>query len=69
MERLTLNDSSVAISRENSAALGAGFRCGYADTFEQRLFLLVCMRPRQKASHTDLRGFSCMSRSFRKDVS
>lgn len=30
VERLTLNDASVAVKRENSAALGAGFRCGYA---------------------------------------
>ena len=29
VERLTLNDASVAVKRENSAALGAGFRCGY----------------------------------------
>ena len=28
MDRLTLNDSSVTVQRENSAALGAGFRCG-----------------------------------------
>lgn len=28
MERLTLNDASVTVRRENSAALGAGFRCG-----------------------------------------
>lgn len=30
VERLTLNDASVEVKRENSAALGAGFRCGYA---------------------------------------
>lgn len=29
VERLTLNDASVSVQRENSAALGAGFRCGY----------------------------------------
>ena len=29
MERLTLNDSSVVARRERSAALGAGFRCGF----------------------------------------
>lgn len=28
VERLTLNDSSVTVFRENSAALGAGYRCG-----------------------------------------
>lgn len=28
VERLTLNDASVAVKRENSNALGAGFRCG-----------------------------------------
>ena len=28
MDRLTLNDSSVTVQRESSAALGAGFRCG-----------------------------------------
>lgn len=28
LERLTLNDASVTVRRENSAALGAGFRCG-----------------------------------------
>ena len=28
VERLTLNDASVVVQRENSAALGAGFRCG-----------------------------------------
>ena len=29
MGRLTLNDASVAVRRENSNALGAGFRCGF----------------------------------------
>ena len=29
VERLTLNDASVSVSRENSAALGAGYRCGW----------------------------------------
>jgi hypothetical protein len=29
MERLTLNDASVVVKRENSDALGAGFRCGF----------------------------------------
>jgi len=28
VERLILNDSSVTVFRENSAALGAGYRCG-----------------------------------------
>jgi len=42
MERLTLNDASVTVQRENSAALGAGFRCGFLgllhmDVFRQRL--------------------------------
>lgn len=31
MDRLILNDASVTVRRENSAALGAGFRCGCAD--------------------------------------
>jgi elongation factor 4 len=40
--RLTLNDASVAVRREASAALGAGFRCGFLgllhmDVFRQRL--------------------------------
>lgn len=30
VERLTLNDASVSLRRESSAALGAGFRCGCA---------------------------------------
>ena len=30
VERLTLNDASVGLRRESSAALGAGFRCGCA---------------------------------------
>ena len=33
VERLTLNDASVTVQRENSAALGAGFRCGYGQTW------------------------------------
>lgn len=42
VERLTLNDASVTVRRENSAALGAGFRCGFLgllhmDVFRQRL--------------------------------
>lgn len=42
MEKLTLNDSSVQFKRENSSALGAGFRCGFLgllhmDVFRQRL--------------------------------
>lgn len=42
MQRLTLNDSSVTVKRENSNALGAGFRCGFLgllhmDVFRQRL--------------------------------
>lgn len=42
MARLTLNDASVAVKRENSNALGAGFRCGFLgllhmDVFRQRL--------------------------------
>lgn len=42
MERLTLNDASVVVKRENSAALGAGFRCGFLgllhmEVFHQRL--------------------------------
>ena len=28
VDRLTLNDASVSVQRENSTALGAGFRCG-----------------------------------------
>jgi elongation factor 4 len=42
MSKLTLNDSSVSFKRENSNALGAGFRCGFLgllhmDVFKQRL--------------------------------
>lgn len=42
MEKLTLNDASVTVKRENSNALGAGFRCGFLgllhlDVFRQRL--------------------------------
>ena len=42
MNKLTLNDSSVIFKRENSNALGAGFRCGFLgllhmDVFRQRL--------------------------------
>lgn len=42
VERLTLNDASVLVKRENSAALGAGFRCGFLgllhmEVFHQRL--------------------------------
>ncbi|KAI3434957.1 hypothetical protein D9Q98_003011 [Chlorella vulgaris] len=42
MDRLTLNDASVTVRRENSNALGAGFRCGFLgllhmDVFRQRL--------------------------------
>ncbi len=29
MDRLTINDASVSVKRENSNALGAGFRCGF----------------------------------------
>lgn len=40
--RLTLNDASVAVRKETSGALGAGFRCGFLgllhlDVFRQRL--------------------------------
>lgn len=38
VERLTLNDASVAVQRENSAALGAGFRCGYVLLFRESVF-------------------------------
>ena len=42
VERLTLNDASVTVAPETSAALGPGFRCGFlgllhADVFYQRL--------------------------------
>lgn len=42
MNKLTLNDSSVMFKRENSNALGAGFRCGFLgllhmDVFKTRL--------------------------------
>ena len=29
LEKLTLNDASISVHPENSAALGAGFRCGF----------------------------------------
>ena len=40
--RLTLNDNAVEVKKESSAALGAGFRCGFLgvlhlDVFHQRL--------------------------------
>lgn len=42
IERLTLNDSSLSVSKESSVALGQGFRIGYLgklhmDVFQQRL--------------------------------
>ncbi|XP_024528296.1 translation factor GUF1 homolog, mitochondrial [Selaginella moellendorffii] len=42
MERLTCNDASVSATKETSAALGIGFRCGFLgllhmDVFHQRL--------------------------------
>ncbi len=42
IEKLTLNDPSVHIEKESSAALGIGFRCGFLgllhmDVFKQRL--------------------------------
>ncbi|KAJ3299870.1 Translation factor guf1 mitochondrial [Borealophlyctis nickersoniae] len=42
LDRLTLNDSSVTVARETSAALGQGFRLGFLgtlhmDVFKQRL--------------------------------
>lgn len=42
IEKLTLNDPSVRVEKENSAALGLGFRCGFLgllhmDVFKQRL--------------------------------
>jgi translation elongation factor EF-4 len=54
MQRLTLNDASVSVKRENSNALGAGFRCGFSgllhmDVFRQRLeqvgsvFVYICL--------------------------
>lgn len=42
IEKLTLNDPSVHVEKENSVALGLGFRCGFLgllhmDVFKQRL--------------------------------
>jgi translation factor GUF1, mitochondrial len=42
MDKLTLNDASVTVRKETSAALGPGFRCGFLgmlhmDVFMQRL--------------------------------
>eukprot|EP00744_Colponema_vietnamica_P019314 GILI01027316.1.p1 GENE.GILI01027316.1~~GILI01027316.1.p1 ORF type:complete len:390 (-),score=97.57 GILI01027316.1:58-1062(-) len=42
IERLTLNDASVSVQKENSSSLGMGFRCGFLgllhmDVFRQRL--------------------------------
>ena len=42
MDKLTLNDASVTVRKESSAALGPGFRCGFLgmlhmDVFMQRL--------------------------------
>ncbi len=42
IEKLTLNDASIHVEKESSAALGIGFRCGFLgllhmDVFKQRL--------------------------------
>jgi len=42
MDKLTMNDASVTVAHESSAALGFGFRCGFlgllhAEVFHQRL--------------------------------
>jgi hypothetical protein len=42
VEQLTLNDGSISVTKEASAALGQGFRCGFLgmlhmDVFMQRL--------------------------------
>lgn len=41
MEQLTLNDSSVTVHRENSDALGAGYRCGFLGLLHLEVFLQV----------------------------
>jgi GTP-binding protein LepA len=43
VERLSLNDSSLSITRDQSASLGLGLRCGFLgflhmEVFNQRLF-------------------------------
>jgi translation elongation factor EF-4 len=43
MERLTLNDASVSVRRENSNALGAGFRCGFLGLLHMDVCLCICM--------------------------
>ena len=54
VERLTLNDASVGVQRETSAALGAGFRCGWGaylggtDAFETPVSHTPCPLPRDK---------------------
>ena len=37
IDKLTLNDSSVAVHRDSSIALGQGWRVGFLDVFRQRL--------------------------------
>ncbi|KAJ9525439.1 hypothetical protein QJQ45_003160 [Haematococcus lacustris] len=39
MERLSLNDASVVVQRENSDALGAGFRCGFLGMLHMEVFM------------------------------
>lgn len=39
MEKLTLNDSSVSISKEHSLALGPGFRCGFLGLLHMDVFI------------------------------
>ena len=38
VERLTLNDASVTITKEHSAALGQGFRCGFLGMLHMDVF-------------------------------
>ena len=39
IEKLTLNDSSGAVHRESSQALGPGFRCGFLGLLHMEVFL------------------------------
>lgn len=39
LNKLTLNDCSVSVQAENSAALGFGFRCGFFGTLHLEVFL------------------------------
>jgi len=43
MDRLCLTDASIGVKRENSDALGAGFRCGCARQAQGRRVWRPCV--------------------------